>query len=178
MGTVVDNQTRLAGLLPMRDPNGLVDEVVAALPARDNDGDGGDGGGTGGGVGKVLLDIAKAVPDFVTQCMPNITATQPSFSVGLGLCFDEACARKLAAILLAGGAPPLAAAGAAAVGAGSVAAAVTAAVAAAGGWVTLIVVICVVIFSGWFSSCITSDGACIHFPWWAGFGPIPFARRL
>ena len=167
MATVEENQTRLAGILPQR-------------PRDGNGGDGGGGGGGGGGVGTTLLDLAKAVPDFVSQCMPYISPTTTSVSVGLGLCFNEDCAWKLQRILMAGGAPSLSAVGAAAAGAisGGLSAAVTAAIAAVGGWVAFIVAICVIIFSGWFASCITSDGACIHFPWWAGFGPIPFARRL
>jgi len=121
-------------------------------------------------------DILRQVEEFVGGCLRRFEPTTVSFSVGPGVCMDETCARLLDAILTAGGAAELGRAGAAAIAAGSINAAITAAVAAVGGWVVFIVTICVVVFSRWFNSVITSNGACIHFPWWAGFGPVPFGR--
>ena len=158
-----------------------VGNVVASLARVNPTGDGGgDGGGSGGGGGGpvVSADIIKQIETFVTSCLPRLQPTQPSLSVGPGVCFDANCANTFNAILLASAGGTLAKAITAAIGAASagIDAAVAAAVSSVGGWITLIVVVCVIVFSGWFASCITSRGACIHFPWWAGFGPVPFAR--
>jgi hypothetical protein len=119
LSTVEEGQSRLTGILPQRPPNG----------------NGGDGGGGGGGGGGGAADIATAVAEFVSQCLPNTTPTELSFSVGPGLCFDETCAWRLQRILSAGGAGTLAPAGAAALGSigSGISAALTAAVASVGG---------------------------------------------
>ncbi|MFF3657684.1 hypothetical protein [Streptomyces olivochromogenes] len=143
--------------------------------------DGGDGShdtAGGGGVGKIVEDIVKLVPNFVTGCLPKIEPHWATLSTGVGIELDRSCALELVKILRGGGAPALAAAGAAAIGSvgAGISAALAAAVAAAGGWVTLIVAVCLLVFSGWLEAVISDAGAVIHFPWWAGFGPIPYGR--
>ncbi len=132
---------------------------------------------TGGDAGAgVSASLVQQVEDFVREDLPNASPTTISWTAGPGLCFTERGARRLVDILRAGGAPALASAASAAATAGGISAAVAAAVAAVGGWWVLIVAVCVVVFSGWLESVITTAGACVHFPWWAGFGPIPFGR--
>ena len=92
------------------------------------------------------------------------------FTTGIGVELSRDCTLRLITILRAGGFPTLTAAGAALIAG----AAVGAAVAAVGGWPALIVAACVVVFSGWLELVVGDLGAVIHFPWWAGFGPIPY----
>jgi hypothetical protein len=156
VATAVENETRLASLLPARPPNG-------------GGGEGGGGGG-GGGLGPILVDIAKAVPDWIKDCFPTMRPHWATFTTGIGVELNRDCTLRLITILRAGGFPTLTAAGAALIAG----AAVGAAVAAVGGWPALIVAACVVVFSGWLELVVGDLGAVIHFPWWAGFGPIPY----
>jgi hypothetical protein len=157
VATAVENETRLASLLPQKNRNG-----------------GGDGGGGGeggdGGLDGILVDIAKAVPDWIKDCFPTMRPHWATWTTGIGVELNRDCTMRLITILRAGGFPTLAAAGAALIAG----AAVGAAVAAVGGWPALIVAACVVVFSGWLELVVGDLGAVIHFPWWAGMGPIPY----
>lgn len=134
-------------------------------------------GATDGGAALAFpADFAQDIQRFVREDLPAASPTTISWTVGPGICLTQQGARRLVSILRAGGLAGLAEAATAAAAAGGVAAALVAAVAAVGGWWVLIVLISVVVFSGWLESVITPNGACIHFPWWAGFGPIPFGR--
>ena len=153
--TVIQSQNRLATLLPAR-TGGTSDSLSAGSADR--------------------LAIVDLVQQFLTEDVPLLAPTQISWTVGPGILLEERGARRLVSILRGGSLPQLATALTAAGAAGTIGAGVAAAVAAVGGWWVLIALVCVLIFSGWLEAVITPRGAGIHFPWWAGFGPIPFGR--
>jgi hypothetical protein len=157
VATAVENETRLASLLPQRDRNGGGDG---------GDGDGGGGGGGGGGRG----GGGEGIPDWIKDCLPTMQPHWPTITTGIGVELNRDCTMGLITILQAGGFAPLTADGAARIAG----AAVSAAIAAVGGWAALIVAACVVVFSGWLQLVVGDLGAVIHFPWWSGFGPIPY----
>jgi hypothetical protein len=142
--------------------------------------DEGPTGGGGGGGGFPTIPLIKDAYIWVTQCFPEISGVTLTATQGPGLCFNQQCGKSLCSLLRGGAAGPLGAAGVAALASLQAGAAVTAVISAgvagAGGWVAFIVAVCVIVFSFWLDAVITSNGACIHFPWWAGFGPIPFGR--
>lgn len=173
--------TRLQAVAQM--PQFGLTALSPQLRPVDGNGDGGNtgggssgGGGSGGGQGPVTVDLLKKIDQFLLG-LKTAVPTQISWTVGPGICMDSATAHLLVDIVLGAAGPELIKIGTAAIAAGGgIAAGVLAGIAAAGGFATFIVVICAIIFTGWLASCITSRGACIHFPWWAGFGPVPFAR--
>jgi hypothetical protein len=152
IAAAVENETRLASLLPARPP------------------DGGDGGTGGGGLGTIIVDILRAVPDWVRDCFPTMRPHWATLTTGIGVELNRDCTVRLIQILRGGGLPTLTAAGAAVVAG----AAAGAAIASVGGWPALIVAICAVVFSGWLELVLGDLGAVIHFPWWTGFGPVPY----
>jgi hypothetical protein len=93
-----------------------------------------------------------------------------TLTTGIGVELNRDCTVRLIQILRAGGLPTLTADGAALVAR----AAAGAAIAYIGGWPALIVAICAVVFSGWLELVLGDLGAVIHFPWWTGFGPVPY----
>lgn len=150
---------------------------VTTMAGKADPGDGGGkgggaGGSGGGGVPPITKDMITQATEFVANCLPKVTSTTVSATVGVGVCFDRECALTLSNILLGGGGSYLITAVNVAIKAGELAALGT----LAGGWVGLIVAICITGFAIWLRSVTTSNGACIHFPWWAGHGPVPFGR--
>jgi hypothetical protein len=171
VAAVQDNEARLAALLPTRSTEPEGGGVVAAR----GPGEGGEEGGVGGS-GGVIWDLAQLVPDFVQHCFPRIETFGATVTRGFGFCMDRDCTLRLVRILRLGGAPLLTKGVLSAITTGSLSAVLVAAILAAGGVAFLIVALCALVFSGWLEVVVSAQGACIHFPWWALFGPIPFGR--